>query len=98
LGTILFTSLGSGLQTRLDERSEIPAAVRTQIVDVVVGSAGTAIPALDERSADVAADARAAFSDSTRYAALSAAGFLALGFLATLRLTGSGRREDDLER
>ncbi len=97
LGTVLFTSLGSGLQARLDERADIPAAVRTQIVDAVVNSAGTAIPALGERSADAAADARAAFSDSTRYAALSAAGFLSLGFIATLRLTGSGRREEHLE-
>ncbi|MDP3209102.1 MAG: MFS transporter, partial [Rhodoglobus sp.] len=97
LGTVLFTSLGTGLQNRLDQRTEIPESVRTQIVDAVVVSAGTAIPGLDERSADAAADARAAFSDATRYAALSAAGFLSLGFLATLRLTGTGRREDALE-
>lgn len=95
LGTILFTTLGSGLTARLDERTEIPADVRTQIVDLVVDSSGTAIPALDEKSQDAADDARAAFSDATRYSAFSAAGFLALGFLATLRLTGSGRREED---
>ncbi|MEP6481874.1 MAG: DHA2 family efflux MFS transporter permease subunit [Rhodoglobus sp.] len=103
LGTILFTSLGSGLQSRLDQRSEIPAAVSSQIVTAVVDSAGTAIPALDAPSKgappapwakDAATDARAAFSDATRYAAFSAAGFLALGFLASLRLNGSGRRED----
>lgn len=98
LGTVLFTSLGTGLQARLDDRVDLPAGVSSQIVDAVVDSAGTAIPALDERSADVADDARAAFSDSTRYAAFAAAGFLALGFLATLRLSGSGRREEHLER
>ena len=38
-----------------------------------------------------------AVGDSTRWAAYSAAGFLALGFLATLRLTGSRRREEHLE-
>ena len=86
LGTILFASLGAGLTARLDDRPEIPQAVRTQIVDAVVDSAGTAIPGLDAQSPDAAADARAAFSDSTRYAAFAAAGFLALGFLATLRL------------
>ena len=94
LGTILFTSLGSGLADRLADRTEIPAASQQQIVDLVVDSSGTAIPSLDAQSADVAADARAAFSDSTRYAAFSAAGFLALGFLASLRLTGAARRED----
>lgn len=97
LGTILFASLGAGLQARLDERADIPPEMRAQIVDAVVGSAGSAIPSLDERSPDAATDARAAFSDATRLATFSAAGFLALGFLATLRLTGSGRREEHLE-
>ncbi|MCU1409707.1 MAG: family efflux transporter permease subunit [Rhodoglobus sp.] len=92
LGTVLFTSLGAGLQARLDDRAEIPASVRSQIVELVVDSSGTAIPALAERSPDAAADARAAFSDATRYSALAAAGFLVLGFLATLRL-GSRRVE-----
>ncbi len=97
LGTILFTSLGTGLQARLDARTEIPAAVREQIVTLVVDSAGTVIPKLDAQSADAAADARAAFSDATRYSAYAAAGFLVLGFLATLSLGGSGRREEHLE-
>jgi MFS family permease len=97
LGTILFSSLGSSLQAKLDERPEIPAAVATQIVDAVVDSAGSAIPGLDAQNADVAADARQAFSDATRLGAFSAAGFLALGFLATLRLQGSGRRDESLE-
>ncbi len=97
LGTILFTSLGAGLQAKLDARPEIPASAATQIVDAVVDSAGGAIPGLDAQSPDVAADARQAFSDATRLGAFSAAGFLALGFLATLRLSGSGRREESLE-
>ncbi len=94
LGTVLFTSLGSGLTSRLEERSEIPAAVQSQIVSLVVDSSGTAIPSLEAKSPDAATDARAAFSDATRYSAFSAAGFLVLGFLATLRLGGSGRREE----
>ncbi|WP_290513128.1 hypothetical protein, partial [Aeromicrobium sp.] len=45
----------------------------------------------------IAADARIAFSDATRFAAFSAAGFLVLGFLATLRLSGVSRnREEEL--
>lgn len=97
LGTILFTSLGNGLQARLDERPEIPADISSQIVAAVVDSAGGAISSLDELSPDAASDARDAFTDATRLAALSAAGFLVLGFLATLRLSGTGRREDHLE-
>ena len=94
LGTVLFTSLGSGLSARLDDQAQLPVAAQQQMVDAVVGSAGTAIPSLDATAPDAADDARAAFSDATRYSALSAAGFLVLGFLATLRLSGSGRRDE----
>jgi hypothetical protein len=93
LGTVLFTSVGASLQARLAD-NDLPDAVTTQIVDAVVDSAGNAIPGLDDRDAAVAADARAAFSDGTRYSAFAAAGFLALGLLATLRLDGR-RREPD---
>jgi EmrB/QacA subfamily drug resistance transporter len=94
IGTILFTSIGSVLDARLEERG-VPEAGRTQIVNAVVDSAGNAIPGLDAQDPDAAADAREAFSDGTSYAAFAAAGFLALGFLATLRL--DGRREDVAE-
>jgi EmrB/QacA subfamily drug resistance transporter len=87
LGTVLFTSVGASLEARLAD-SEIPDAAKTAIVDAVVDSAGNAIPGLDDRSEEVAADARSAFSDGTRYSAFAAAGFLALGLLATLRLDG----------
>nr|WP_244962654.1 MFS transporter [Cryobacterium roopkundense] len=88
LGTILFTSAGASLDTRLVDLLDVPPAVRAQIVDAVVDSAGSAIPALEQRSPTVADAARQAFSDGTRYSAFAAAGFLALGFLATLRLSG----------
>lgn len=97
LGTVLFASLGTGLDAKLENRAELPAEARSQIVSLVVDSAGTGISALDAQSPDVAADARQAFTDSTRYAAFSAAGFLAIGFLASLRLDGSRRSDDDVE-
>ena len=94
LGTILFTSAGTTLDARL---SDLPAAERTQIVNAVVDSAGAAIPGLAKQNPAIAADARIAFSDATQFAAFSAAGFLVLGFLATLRLSGISRnREDEL--
>lgn len=86
LGTILFTSAGSALDARL---SDLPDAERASIVNAVVDSAGAAIPGLEKQSKTVANEARIAFSDATRYSAFSAAGFLVLGFLATLRLGGS---------
>jgi EmrB/QacA subfamily drug resistance transporter len=87
LGTILFTSVGSVLDARLADRG-VPAAAAEQISSLVVDSSGTAIPALEAQNADAAADAKVAFSDGTQFAAFAAAGFLALGFLATLRLDG----------
>ena len=92
LGTILFSSLGSQLADRLP--TTIPADVQTQIVNAVVDSAGTAIPGLEARSPEAADAARQAFSDATRYAAFSAAGFLALGLLSTISLGAGARRRD----
>lgn len=102
LGTVLFTTAGAQLDSRLADRG-VPEAQRTEITNAVVDSAGAAIIGLEAnpQTADAATDAKAAFSEGTRFAAFAAAGFLAIGFLATLSL-GSGRmtpaarrREDD---
>jgi EmrB/QacA subfamily drug resistance transporter len=85
LGTILFSSAGAALDARLSD-DHIPSSARTSIVGAVVDSAGSAIPTLKARDAAAWTDAKLAFSDATRYAAFSAAGFLVLGFVATLRL------------
>ncbi|PCN48616.1 MFS transporter [Curtobacterium sp. 'Ferrero'] len=85
LGTVLFTSTNSLLEQRLQDTG-VPAATASQVADAVVQSSGGAIPALrqqDQATADVAASS---FSDGTRAAAFSAAGFLVLGLAATLRL------------
>ena len=92
LGTVLFTSAGASLDAKL---SDLPESARTQIVNVVVDSAGGAIPALEAQSPAVADAAREAFSDGTRYAAFSAAGFLVIGLVATLRLSAARRPEDE---
>lgn len=85
LGTILFTALGTQLADRLAD-GDLPDSVKQTVVDLVVDSAGTAIPALEERSPEVADAAREAFSDATRFSAYAAAGFLGLGLLATISL------------
>ncbi len=95
LGTILFTSVGSSLEARLaDESPTLSASARSQIVDTVVLSAGGAIPGLSGKDPQADAAARTAFSDGTRYSAFAASGFLVLGLLATLRLSGQPRTED----
>ncbi|MEJ6555811.1 MFS transporter [Microbacterium esteraromaticum] len=94
LGTVLFTATGAALDARLADMPAVPESARTQIVDTVVVSAGSAIPALADRDPAVGDAAREAFSDGTRASALAAAGFLALGLVATLRL-GSGSRQED---
>ncbi|WP_374009447.1 DHA2 family efflux MFS transporter permease subunit [Leifsonia sp. LS-T14] len=91
LGTVLFASATAVLDGSLDDRG-VPAAQRDRIVSAVIDSSGAAIAGLeqDPRTAPIAEDAKTAFSDGTRWAAYSAAGFLVIGLLATLSL-GSGR-------
>ncbi|MEO8263622.1 MAG: MFS transporter, partial [Pseudolysinimonas sp.] len=101
LGTILFSSLGTQLADRLSD-DDLPSGVQTTIVDLVVDSAGSGIAALEERSPDVAQEAREAFTEATRYAAFAAAGFLGLGLLATgslgSRRNGSSRENVSASR
>jgi EmrB/QacA subfamily drug resistance transporter len=91
LGTVLFSTLGTQFADRLP--SSLSAATRTQLVNTVVDSAGSAIPALAAKEPSVGTLAQQAFSDATKYSAFSAAGFLALGLLATISL-GNGRRPE----
>ncbi|TFD25405.1 MFS transporter [Cryobacterium lyxosi] len=97
LGTVLFTAVGASLDAKLSSVPGFSAQTQTQIVDAVVNSAGSAIPALEAQSPAVADAAREAFSDGTRYSAFAAAGFLVLGFLATLRLSGTAPHHEQRE-
>lgn len=94
LGTILFTSVQVELTNKLTEE-KLPAAQVTQVVDSVVDSAGGAIIGLEQNpeTQPIATAAKQAISDGTRYGAFAAAGFLGLGFLATLSL-GATRKEE----
>ncbi|GAA1635714.1 DHA2 family efflux MFS transporter permease subunit [Microbacterium flavum] len=94
LGTVLFSSTAGILSSSLDDRG-IPAAERDSVVSAVVDSAGAAIAGLEQnpQTADIATDAKAAFSDGTRLSAFTAAAFLAIGLLATIPLGRASRRE-----
>lgn len=96
LGTILFTSVGTSLDSKLvDQAPLLPQSARSQIVDTVVVSAGGTIPGLKAKDQEIGDAAAAAFSDGTRYSAFAAAGFLVLGFLATLRLSGGATAQGE---
>ena len=87
LGTVLFTTTAGALASALDEQG-VPAAQRDQVVEAVVDSAGGAIAGLAENpaTADAAEAARAAFSEGTRWAAFTAAAFVAVGLVSTAGL------------
>ncbi len=91
LGTILFTGLGSQLTQKLDAVPGLPPAQSQQTVSAVVSSAGSIIPMLAKNPATepVAKAAGESLSTATRWAAFAAAGFLVLGFLASLSLGAS---------
>jgi hypothetical protein len=99
LGTLLVTSLGFGLQDRLDS-SGMPPAASQQVVEIVRGSAGAAIPALaaSPHGAAAADLARDAMVEASKRTAWFAAAALALGVLATLALPAPHRPEDDPHR
>ena len=90
---MLFTTAGAALDASLDAAG-VPAAQRDQLVSVVVDSSGAAIAGLaaNPSTTALASDAKSAFSDGTRYAAFTAAGFLVVGLLATLSL-GDGSQK-----
>ncbi|MCC9054376.1 MFS transporter [Microbacterium sp. F2E] len=92
LGTVLFSSTAGILSHSLDERG-LEAAQRDQVVSAVVDSSGAAISGLasDPATAEIGGDAKVAFSDATRLAAFTAAGFLVIGLVATIPL-GRGQR------
>ncbi|MGO1487314.1 MAG: MFS transporter [Arachnia sp.] len=91
LGTILFTTLGTRLESALEAMAQLPEAARLQFVEVVKQTAGAIIPSLsaDPATAAVAEAARTAFTDAARASALSAAAFLVVGLLASLSLGGA---------
>ena len=95
LGTLLFTGTQVSMEQRLSDL-EVPTAQSVEIVDAVVDSAGSAIPGLTEGlvaqqvpqslAEDITIAAGEAFTDGSKWAAWSAAGFLLLGFASTFYL------------
>ena len=95
LGTVLFSSLGSDLDRRLESFPQLPAAVKTQVSESVVKSAGAVIQGFreDPQYSAVGESAAEAFTYGTKLSAFIGAFFLCLGWLASLRLGKSAPRE-----
>ena len=88
LGTVLFLSLSKLTFSNLASVPGLDEAQRHQIADLVEKTAGTVIPSLHQQpgGAQIAEAAGEAFSSAVRYASFTAAAFVFLGLLATLRL------------
>ncbi len=89
LGTILFVSLGASLATNLENNQpQISVADRTSIVDTVVDSSGEAIIELAAKpdTAQVAQDAKDAYTAAVRVMAGVAGGAMVLGLIASFGL------------
>ncbi len=102
LGTMLFTGTQGSIDARLAEL-DVPSKQATQISQIVVDSAGSAIPLLKAEllkqqvpaaQADkIVAAAGDGFTEGTKFSAWAAAAFLGLGFLSTFRLGSRKRKE-----
>jgi len=102
LGTMLFTGTQNSIDTRLAEL-DVPAKQATQISQIVVDSAGSAIPELKKalvaqhipaaKADEIVAAAGEGFTAGTKFSAWAAAAFLGLGYLSTFRLGSRKRKE-----
>jgi len=102
LGTMLFTGTQSSIESKLADLN-VASKDATKISQIVVDSAGSAIPLLKDSlvaqhvpaaTADkIVTAAGDGFTDGTKTSAWAAAAFLALGFVSTFRL-GSRRRKE----
>jgi len=97
LGTVLFVSLAHHTDQNLQAVPGLTDDQRSAISHAVEQSAGTIIPALGHKPGGeaVAVAAGEAFATAIRLTALTAAAFVFLGLLATLKLPPDGRHEDD---
>ena len=92
---MLFTATQTSLESRLADLN-VPSAQSSQVVKVVVDSAGAAIPFLEDQlveqqvpekaAHDVVIASGEAFTDGARAAATAAGLFLILGFASTFSL------------
>ncbi len=88
LGTVLFTSLGSGVRDNLAAVPGLPAPAIDGIADAMEASAGQALVAFrtDPQYAPLLVPIEQAFVDATRLSGIVATGFVLVGVLLSLLL------------
>jgi len=98
LGTVLFITLANNTASNLESVPGLSDTQRTDIANLVEQTAGTIIPTLGGQpgGAAVASAAGEAFASALRWTAFTAAGFVLLGLLATLKLPAQARRTEDV--
>jgi len=97
LGTILITTLGSGVSRRLHEVPDLPAAQREAISGAVKASGGSAIVELRSRPGEerVVSASSQALASSASAVAFTAAGFVLIGLFVTFGLPNPRGPSDD---
>lgn len=96
LGTVLFGALAGILTNDLEQNSSLSAEQQAQIVDTVDRTAGQAIIALEQKPgmAEVADEAKAAYTRAAQITAAVAAGFVTMGLLVSFGLPRDRRPEE----
>jgi EmrB/QacA subfamily drug resistance transporter len=97
LGTLLVSTLAAATTDNLHSVSGLGADSQRQVVAIVKGSAGAAIPELGALPNGPAAQAAAesAMLTAARITTLSAAGIILLGLLATIALPARPREDEE---
>jgi len=97
LGTLLIVTLGVATSDNLASVPGLTGPAQQQIVSIVKGSAGAAIPQLGSMPGGqvVRAAAESAMVTAARITTLSAAAIILLGLLATIALPPMRRHEDE---
>lgn len=97
LGTVLFTSLGNGVEANLAAVPGLPPQAITGVADAMEASAGQALVGFREDPGleVLVAPVEQAFVDATRLAGLVATGFVLVGVALSLLLPAMPRRLDE---
>ena len=97
LGTLLVSTLGAATANNLSAVPGLPDSAQKQVVSVVQGSAGAAIPVLGKMPGGQPAQdaAESAMVTAARITTLSAAGIIFLGLLATIALPPMKPHDED---
>jgi len=97
LGSVLFGALASIFAADLKQDGTLPADQQQQVVEQVDKTAGQAIIELQQRPgmAEVADEAKTAYTSAAQVTAAVAAGFVTAGLLVSFGLPKDRRPEDD---